>query len=370
MHSPRPAPALALIALALAACGSSSQRAADDAGSPIEGGTSPVIKTLASSRTESGGIAVQGTNVYWVSSYPEDSNAGPDGTGYLLTVPSAGGAVTTLGTAAGPHAVAADATNVYWTTDNDDPNATTAGGLLRMTPRAGGATTTIATGLQMEVNRVALGPTGVYWLSTGGLSAGTILMQTPLGGGTAATIFSPPEGDQIQDFVVDATNLYWAELNSSVGKSAVVTVDIMKMPLAGGTPATLASGQPCNWSTPCTAVVVGSSSVFWSDDGGVESVPIAGGAATTLVPRQSVKPVAVDSGFVYLAAFGQQVPFAQLMKVPLSGGATTLLASLSQSLDFLTGVAIDGTSLYLATTENCVDSGGDPCAVVKKVTPK
>ena len=361
-------PALAVIALALAAaCGSSSQRAADDAGSPIDGGgMSGNIKTLASTPGESAGIAVQGTNVYWLVS-TSDSNAGPYG---LLTMPTTGGAVTTLATEPRPHAVAADATNVYWTTDNDDPTATTGDGLLRMTPRAGGPTTTIATGVQPEVNQIALGPTGVYWVSAGGTIAGTILMQTPLGGGTATTIFSPPYAVQVEAFAADATNVYWVESNSPVGKNAVGSVDIVKMPLAGGTQVTLASTSPCTGGSPCTALVVGSSSVFFSDGAGVESVPIAGGSVTTLVPRQNVKPVAVDSGFVYLAEFAQQVPFAQLLKVPLSGGTPKLLASLSETLDYLTGVAIDGTSLYFATTEFCTDGGSAPCAVVKKVTPK
>lgn len=370
MLTQRPAPAIAVMALALAACGSSSQRAADDAGSPIDGGTSEGGgKTLASTPGESAGIALQGTNVYWLVS-TSDSDAGPYGSGHLLTMPTAGGTVTTLATAPRPHAVAADATNVYWTTENVDPTSTTGGGLLRMTPRAGGPTTTIATGLQMAASQVALGPTGVYWLSAGGSSAGTILMQTPLGGGTATTIFSPPYAVEIRAFAVDATNVYWAEFDSPVGKNAVATLDIVKMPLAGGTQVTLASTPPCTGSSPCAALVVGSSSVFWSDGAGVESVPIGGGAVTTLVPRQSVEPVAVDSGFVYLAAFAQQVPFAQLLKVPLSGGTPTLLASLAESLDYLTGVAGDGTGLYFATTEYCADGGFAPCAFVKKVTPK
>jgi hypothetical protein len=309
-------------------------------------GAARIVTTVGSSGVEPNGIAVWGTDVYWAS-VAWGSDAGPSGTGWLQTVSTDGGPVTILGTAQIPFGVAVDATDVYWTSAADS-NADTSGGLLRMTPRSGGATKVLAASVQ-GIGNLALGPTGVYWVATDGS-----VMRTPLGGGTASTVVSPPMGEAIFCFAVDESNLYWAS-----GSSGNSSSSIRKMPLAGGAPVTLASGLGCG------SLAVGSSFVVWDDLQGIHSVPVDGGATTTVLsnPNGGYAPVAVDCGFAYWSS-GTQV-----MKAPLSGGPPTMLAPLVAGWGTATGFAFDGTSLYFATqTPACSDPLG--CAVVEKVTPK
>jgi hypothetical protein len=257
--------------------------------------------------------------------------------------------VTILGTAQIPFGVAVDATHLYWTSAADpDASASTSSGLLRMTPRSGGATEVLATSLQ-GLGNIALGPTGVYWVATDGS-----LMRTPLGGGTSSTVVSQPAGVRISCVAVDESDVYWAS-----GTAGNTPSSILKMPLAGGAPLTLASGVGCN------SLAVGSSFVVWDDLQGIESVPIGGGATTTVFSDANgpYASVAVDCGFVYWAT-GTQV-----MKAPLAGGPPTMLAPLVAGWGTATGFAFDESSLYFATQTPCP---ADPlgCAVVEKVTPK
>jgi hypothetical protein len=307
------------------------------------------VTTVGNSGVEPNGIAVWGTDVYWAS-VAWGSDAGPSGTGWLQTVSTAGGPVTILGTAQIPFGVAVDGTNVYWTSAADlDASPSTSAGLLRMTPRSGGATLVLATSVQ-GIGNIALGPTGVYWVATDGS-----LVRTPLGGGPAPTVVSPPAGGGISCFAVDESNVYWAS-----GTAGNAPSSILKMPLAGGAPVTLASAVGCD------ALAVGSSFVAWGDQQGIQSVPIDGGATVTLFsgPSGSYASIAVDCGFVYWAT-GTQV-----MKAPVAGGPPTMLAPLVAGWGTATGFAFDATSLYFATQTPCAANPQLGCAVVEKVTPK
>jgi hypothetical protein len=316
-------------------------------------GGSPIATTLAHYGVEPNGMSVAQGQVYWAT-VNWGSDAGPSGTGTLQRVSTGGGAVTVLGTAYLPYAVAANGSSVYWTTAAPSPEAGVPGGQLLVTPVAGGATKVLAEGFSGST--IALSPSGVYALQEA--TSDTIVL-VPFDGGPVASVVASSPGQTIQCFAIDATNLYWV-----AGVNGDAT--LMKMPLAGGASTALAKTKECG------AIAVGSSTVVWGDsvEERVLAVPLGGGAATTLyVSDTIVGPVAVDCDSVYFAT-GTAV-----LKEPLAGGAPTTLASLVRGWGTATALAFDDTSVYFVTQDPPGDAaagcaGTLGCSSVQRVTPK
>jgi hypothetical protein len=71
---------------------------------------------------------------------------------------------------------------------------------------------------------------------------------------------------------VDTTSVYWGNSVTSV----------MKVPVDGGIPTTLASAQHDAWG-----ITVNSASVYWTAGTTVMKAPVGGGSVTTLASGQS-----------------------------------------------------------------------------------
>ncbi len=149
-------------------------------------------------------------------------------------------------------------------------------------------------------------------------------------GGCLETLAS----DQVYPFpvpyaiAVDATSVYFT---TEIGGA------VMKVPLGGGSPTTLAAGQ-----TEPFGIAVDAAYVYWTafGDGTVMKVPLNGGTATVLASGQ-LQPfgIAIDAANVYWTNYGD----GTVMKAPLGGGAPTVLASgQSEPLH----IVVDGTSAY------------------------
>jgi formylglycine-generating enzyme required for sulfatase activity len=139
---------------------------------------------------------------------------------------------------------------------------------------------------------------------------------------------------------VDATNAYWTD-------SADGTV--MKVPLDGGVPTLLASGQTPEFVTSFpTPIAVDATSVYWTNTHAVMKVALGGGAPTTLATGLSQPgAMAVDATNVYWTDGSA----GAVMKVPLGGGTPVTLASVATTPN---SIAVDGTSVYWTNTDGTV----------------
>src|SRR6185295_565250 len=94
-------------------------------------------------------------------------------------------------------------------------------------------------------------------------------------------------------------------------------------------------------------LAVDSTNVYWweFDDtqsaGVIREVPLTGGTPTTLVSASSgVEAIALDAANIYwVDAYGK------IMKAPLSGGTSTVLATLAAD-DLHSSLAVDATNVY------------------------
>ncbi len=252
---------------------------------PAACGTLTTLSSIGPNTSDLGGgpLVVQGDAVIWgvfadagsISKVPLDGGASH------LIFPSQQTAL----------AIAADATNVYWS-DMLAVYAAAAGG--------GPITPIVApVGPPQQIEGIAVDADSVYWLqvTTGsGAANPASVMKAPLAGGAATEVASLQElPEQGGSFTLDDTSVYWSD---------PVAGTIMSVPKAGGTPVTLATGQ----GHP-TSLVVAADSVYWitvTDQSSalVAKVPKTGGAPVTWVagPPSAGDPtgdLAVDATGVY-----------------------------------------------------------------------
>jgi len=155
------------------------------------------------------------------------------------------------------------------------------------------------------------------------------------GGGTPAVLASGERGAWA--IAVDATNVYWTNQEART---------VMKVPIAGGTPVTLAMGATATempWD-----LAVDSDAVYWnyySSPGSVMTTPLAGGTPATVAAQQNgPRNLAVANGNVYwinLWVLGDNS--GAVMAAPLTGGPPVTLAS---AQDDPNGIAVDVDGIF------------------------
>jgi hypothetical protein len=270
---------------------------------PIGGGVPAALATLAQSDSPSQSLAVDSGYVYWGKS---DSATGNDGA--IMKTPLAGGATMTVASTSYPQFIAVSGGVVYWVAQTGIMSAPTSGGppvafapgraltlaagkaywfdeegnnlairTRELAPGAGEANLTawnMAEGPQvvclpdmdsLHVGRtwLAVSPTDLYW--TVSLDGGGCLGKVPLAGGTPSAI----DWDlDVNALAVDADSVYWFDQSTSPSPGT----QILKAPLAGGTPIRLAT----------TAGGVGSLVV---DDTSVYFVDTFGGNVVQVTPK-------------------------------------------------------------------------------------
>jgi hypothetical protein len=343
-----------------------------DAGGTIADAGSPgpvVVTTLASGNFGPNGIATDGKEVFWAGNYASGSEG-------IWEVSVDGGAVTTVAAVASStqfaFSVALDGTNVYWTsTDFSTPIPD--GGApsdILSTPRAGGSTTVLLSGQDM-ITGLAVDETSLYWGSQGS-DGEAVMMRMPLAGGAPETLATASTVSSVCNWgciAVDSTSVYWAPAGS-----------IMRVPLSCGMPISLAPTGTVN------ALAVAATGVYWEQtnspiDAGtcsVQSVPLGGGHVTTIASYDTfpIQPIAVDATNVYWAYLdcnatcgsAPACTCADIVSAPLAGGPPSTLVTGLAERPF--ALAVDATSVYWVGQDTSSSSCGQQCAVVKKLTPK
>jgi formylglycine-generating enzyme required for sulfatase activity len=200
---------------------------------------------------------------------------------------------------------------------------------------AGRCLVTLASG---PAGAIAVDGTNVYWTTEDSV------LSVPLGGGMPSTLASGQAG--VEDVAVDSANVYWVTWGDTnyptYGVGAVV-----KAPLTGGAATTLASNGN---QAGDNFLAVDGTSIYWtvSNNGIIEKVPLGGGWPTTLAQGMvGAQAIAADSSRVYWSKNGFCPDGGGLFAVPLGGGS---VATLAPGFN-LRGLSVDTTGVY--GTDSC-----------------
>jgi outer membrane protein assembly factor BamB len=222
--------------------------------------------------------------------------------------------------------------------------------------------------------KLALGATNVYWTSGNGAQ----IRAVPKAGGQPVTVVAGPPNSPGWGIAVDSTNIYWS-----------TTSAVLSMPLTGSMPNTLApnllrgaqnvavSATDVYWATVpgpdavqsvpidggavttivsdpngTTALAVDTSNLYWSTTSGLYRAALAGGSPTSIGP--AVASLAVDATDVYYV-LDSAVSAGTIRRVPIAGGAGTTLAS--GRLGSLVAVAVDDRNVYWIEGNGTIQQG-------------
>ncbi|WP_437674535.1 DUF5050 domain-containing protein [Sorangium sp. So ce131] len=182
---------------------------------------------LADGQTYPLGIAADAANVYWTS---QDQ-------GTVMKVSVDGGEVVAVATGQdSPRGIAVDATHVYWVNE---------GGSVMKAPIAGGELVMIADG-QAKPRDIAVDAESVYWTNDGGT-----VVKAPIAGGELVALAA--EQRNPRNIAIDAVHVYWTNDDGTV----------KRVPLGGGQPETLARGQ----DHPL-GITLDAEHVYWTNSAG------------------------------------------------------------------------------------------------------
>jgi hypothetical protein len=289
---------------------------------PVTGGT---VEGLAPKVANPSAAVFAGTDVIWLDQVFD--NTSTCGVARIVYRTTAGGATAPLA-----HAsfcadltavdVVADSGNVYWVESTQAPDTY----LIRAMPLKGGSITTIASTTTPVIALRAHGGV-VYWLERTVLSPTRWIRSVPAGGGAVTVVVNgfPAASDT---FAVDDTAVYYANTISIPGTPA--TISLQAQPLAGGAPVTLAANirQPVDLASDGTTLVwTDSIPIGVPDSTHVNAIATAGGTPVVLASSalSAVGLLIADSNALWSEdrVNGQGVP--AIHSVPLSGGAATTL---------------------------------------------
>jgi hypothetical protein len=274
---------------------------------------------MATGQDRAAGVAVDATNVYWVT-------GGTGAPGAVMKRRLTGGAPIMLASTPSVADIALDATYVYWLTWINDPTAGANGAIHRI-PTTGGAPSLVVPSVS-SVATMAVSGSSLFWLDQFGNEVNKVAAQT---GGATVTLASNQQ--RPYGLALDGTNVYWTNIEGGT---------VMKLSQAGGTPVMMASGQGDSYE-----IVASGPNLYWV--GGYElslkstlrMVPITTGTPTPLLTLdgQSYGLVADATNVYWFSALG-------LRKINVSTSVVTAYGDIADYPSPGQDVAIDATSLY------------------------
>ncbi len=295
-----------------------------DVATPVADAFGAPAQDLATGQQTPAAIVVDALNVYWV----DEATASQHGA--VMKVAKGGGdAIILAASIGGPGALAADATRLYFTANDNGPQYSSQN-LFRQDKAGGAAERLLITandaisGCSVEGGSVfwALASNGgeVGWVDTSSWTVGSIVRIAQDVGGVRAvvadgthvyagtttqllkvdrsnaakSVFGPVTGG-VKALLLDSatSTVYWADASS------IMSLDTSS-PAASTKTLAKDQGGP-------SAIAVDALNVYWSnlDDGSIRSVPKAGGAPTTIATGESEpRGIAVDDSGLYWTNHG------------------------------------------------------------------
>ncbi len=130
----------------------------------------------------------------------------------------------------------------------------------------------------------------------------------------------------------DGVNIYWTTSGSTIAR----------MPVGGGAITNVITGR----AGASGRLAVDATSLYWQEGNTIFKAPKAGGAVTTLLTRASITGLASDGTDLYLA---ENLNPGNILRMPVGGGAVTNMFSGSFNL---TSVAVGATNFVWTSNTN------------------
>lgn len=149
------------------------------------------------------------------------------------------------------------------------------------------------------------------------------IVTVPVSGGTPVTLAE--SANTAINIAVGPGGVYFSDLQ-----------DVMSVPLAGGAVTTIVSG------TNVAGLAVDATSLYWTGLDGMVKAPLGGGTPVTLDGASRAPPIALHDGLIY---WGQS---DSLWSIPVNGGAQSSVWTLSGSdgTGSAEGIAFDTKAVY------------------------
>jgi len=281
-------------------------------------------------------IAIDDERAFWTFGRMLFDGAPPP-TGTVKSVPLAGGTPTVVASELYvPTEIALASNDVFWL------DAFSRG--IMKAPKTGGATTRVLH--TSNGQHLAVDGENIYWTD---YENGPGVFKAPIGGGETVRL-AVAEG-RLTGFALDETHAYWADYVEETGVSRAARVSI-----DGGEPSVLHSAVTY-WPS---GLAVGSDAVYRhsltgrvSTDGrtlvSILRIPLDGGAPVTLAEEPGLGRIALDATTLYFTvtlADGDAI-----RKIPLRGGGVSTVAVAQPDVSALAANA--GNVCWLGSTVVC-----------------